>query len=141
MSAVATFRRLSNRERLVLLESLLLLAACAVGLRAADLRRMRTRIRVAGVPTLSPGRLALLFHAVARRYPARCLVRSLALCWLLARHGFKSEVRIGVRRAGSELDAHAWVERDGAVLNDSTSVGETYIPLEPAEIPATPHWS
>lgn len=141
MTVLATFRRLTNRERLVMVESLLLLAACAAGLRAVGLRRMRARIRVAGAGTLSAERLAVLFHAVARRFPARCLVRSLALCRLLARHGVASEVRIGVRRAGFELDAHAWVERDGVVLNDSARVSETFIPLEPLDVPATAHWS
>ena len=48
-----------------------------------------------------------------------CLARSLALHYLLERRGIQgSEVRVGVRRAGTSLEAHAWVEWQGEVLGD-----------------------
>jgi hypothetical protein len=61
----------------------------------------------------------------AARYPrpwARCLQRSLALCLLLERRGFNTQLKIGVRRSGGDLEAHAWVEYFGKVLNDSQDV-------------------
>ncbi len=47
-----------------------------------------------------------------------CLSRAFAAHWLLARRGRRSAICIGVApaRPGPALDAHAWLESDGAVL-------------------------
>ena len=50
---------------------------------------------------------------------ARCLTRSLTLQAILARHGVLAQLRVGVAREGSQLLAHAWLELDGTVLNES----------------------
>lgn len=47
-----------------------------------------------------------------------CLVKSLMLWWLLGRQGITSELRVGVRKEGGNLEAHAWVEREGIALNE-----------------------
>jgi Transglutaminase-like superfamily len=47
-----------------------------------------------------------------------CLAKSLTLWWLLARQGISSHLRIGIRKENEKMEAHAWVERDGAVLNE-----------------------
>jgi len=47
-----------------------------------------------------------------------CLAKSLALWWLLGRQGISSRLRIGIRKENEKFEAHAWVERDGAALND-----------------------
>jgi hypothetical protein len=47
-----------------------------------------------------------------------CLVKSLTLWWLLGRQGITSQLRVGVRREGGTLEAHAWVEREGIALNE-----------------------
>jgi len=69
----------------------------------------------------------------AARYPlpwARCLQRSLALCTWLDRSGLRPVLKIGVRLDGGALSAHAWVERDGRVVNDTPiAVGE-FVVLE-----------
>jgi hypothetical protein len=73
-------------------------------------------------PTIAELRsLARLVNAAANRSPVRaaCLVRSLTLWWLLRRRGIESDLRIGVNKEGGELAAHAWVEVEGAVINDS----------------------
>lgn len=49
---------------------------------------------------------------------ATCLERSLALWWLLARYGVATRLRIGVQSANGKLEAHAWVERDGAAIGE-----------------------
>src|SRR5690606_37178790 len=41
---------------------------------------------------------------------ATCLRQALLLHWLLRRRGLQPELRIGVRKQGEALDAHAWVE-------------------------------
>jgi hypothetical protein len=47
-----------------------------------------------------------------------CLAKSLTLWWLLARQGIPSQLRIGIRKEEQKFEAHAWVERDGAALNE-----------------------
>lgn len=47
-----------------------------------------------------------------------CLVKSLTLWWLLGRQGIPSELRVGVRKESGNLEAHAWVEREGIALNE-----------------------
>ena len=47
-----------------------------------------------------------------------CLIKSLTLWWLLGCQGVTSELRVGVRKEGGNLEAHAWVERDGIALNE-----------------------
>jgi len=38
--------------------------------------------------------------------------------WLLGRQGIDSHLRIGIRKENDKFEAHAWVERDGAALNE-----------------------
>ena len=55
-----------------------------------------------------------------------CLEESLVLWWLLRRQGIDSELRIGVRKSGGKVEAHAWVEREGAALNEPQALHEHY---------------
>lgn len=61
---------------------------------------------------------------------ANCLQRSLALWWLLGRKGIYSELRIGTRKEAGLLTAHAWIETEGVVLNDSSDVRCRYEPFD-----------
>ena len=88
-------------------------------------------------------RLAVRMVNAAVRYGwARptCLEKSLALWWLLRRHGITSSVRIGARAAGGKLEAHAWVECEGAALNEPDGEHRHYatfdaaFPLQSTEI-------
>jgi hypothetical protein len=47
-----------------------------------------------------------------------CLAKSLTLWWLLGRQGIPSRLRIGIRKEKEKFEAHAWVECDGAALNE-----------------------
>jgi len=51
-----------------------------------------------------------------------CLDRAVALCWLLSSRGLSAALRIGVRKDGGSLAAHAWVEHDGEALPDGAAV-------------------
>jgi hypothetical protein len=63
-------------------------------------------------------------------YPKRvmCLQRSAATTLLLRRYGKKAEMVIGAQFL--PFKAHAWVEIDGAVVNDKPYILEVYRPLE-----------
>jgi len=66
---------------------------------------------------------------------ANCLSRSVALWWLLKRQNMDSNLRIGVRKEGEQLEAHAWVESFGRVVNDDPDVSETFAPFPLAVFP------
>ena len=58
---------------------------------------------------------------------AKCLQRSVALCLWLRRLGFCGELKIGVRKDGGTLLAHAWVELNGVVLNDDPNLTKKFV--------------
>jgi hypothetical protein len=61
-----------------------------------------------------------------------CLEKSLALWWLLRREAITSSLRIGARKAGGQLEGHAWVERDGVALNEPQQEHRHYATFDPA---------
>ena len=92
--------------------------------------------------TTSPANTTAMLRAVQRAdlalaravrlLPSRpsCLVRTLALTELLERAGVPGAcIRVGVRRDGDTLDAHAWVELDGRVIGDDPYVARRFAPL------------
>jgi hypothetical protein len=66
-------------------------------------------------------------------YPMHCVPRALALRSLLAEEGIVTEVRIGVRKEGERLAAHAWVEYLGTPIGEPPAVGERFAPLTRAD--------
>jgi hypothetical protein len=60
------------------------------------------------------------------------LEKSLTLWWLLRREGIVSSVRIGARKASGKFEAHAWVERDGAALNEPGAQHRHYATFDTA---------
>jgi hypothetical protein len=148
MTKLGKLWSLSRSEWLVLLEALVVLPALAVLLRLAGLRRTQALLlRVAPVAGPGPGsgpagaddrdppgvrararRVARMVRAAAAHgpYRANCLKQSLTLWWLLRRRGIASDLRIGVQKSTSGLEAHAWVEHSGVVLNDRDDVHQRY---------------
>ena len=68
-------------------------------------------------------------------FRATCLTESLTLRWLLRRQGIESDLRIGVRTEASRLEAHAWVEYCGLVLNDKDDVHQRFVAFDRALVP------
>lgn len=87
---------------------------------------------IAGDPT----RAREVARAVARAatyglFRPFCLVRALALRDLLQREGIRgTEIRIGVRRRGSEFAAHAWVRWGAEILGDEPSYVATFTEVD-----------
>jgi hypothetical protein len=63
---------------------------------------------------------AHMVNAADRHGPVHpsCLAKSLTLWWLLARQGITTQLRIGIRKNEEKFEAHAWVDRAGAALNE-----------------------
>ncbi len=128
--------RLAWAERWLLVQALFLLPLTALALWVVGFRRWQALLsRLAPVRGVSASKdmaaliregrsMARLVDAAARHgpYPAACLQRSLTLWWLLRRRGIDSYLRIGVRKEAGRLEAHAWVELRGWVLNDDSDV-------------------
>ncbi len=77
-----------------------------------------------------------MVQIAARRglYRANCLQQSLCLWWILQRQGISTDLRIGVRK-GEQLDAHAWVEYRGTVLNDRPDIAQEFSPFTDIALP------
>lgn len=71
-------------------------------------------------------------NVLAPRLGCRCLPRSLALCSLLRERDLEAEVKMGVRREGGMLLAHAWVALRGNVLGEHLHPDWQTLPLEAA---------
>jgi hypothetical protein len=76
-------------------------------------------------------RIARLVTAVAGRHPlrCRCLERSTTLWWLLARAGVPARVVLGVRKDGTGVEAHAWVEVNGVSVGEPEGLRDRFQPL------------
>lgn len=129
------FWRLPRERRWLLVQAAALLAL----LRAALLilpfkavaplaRKLQARERVTG------GEIDDIVWAVgvaSRRVTGgTCLTQALVGSVLLARAGYPSDLRIGVRRdpAGG-FEAHAWLERDGEIVLGQTRDQTPFTPL------------
>ena len=136
------FRRLSPDDQRVALTALMLLPMVVTARRIlpwSSLSRLADRQNSCGAVDVNrASQVAGLVDSVLRRVPlpVNCLDRSLLLLSTLRRAGLAGELRIGVRRAGSRLEAHAWVEHASHVLNDSAEVQSAYAPLEGAPVRA-----
>lgn len=133
------YRRLSKNERKDLVRGFVLIPWAAVYVRLFGVRKLERAARdnadlnTAGGQT-DNGQLAVaraaarMIEAASRNGIARgnCLSKSVALWWLLKRKNISAELRIGARKAGRELEAHAWVELDGQILNDADDVRDSY---------------
>jgi hypothetical protein len=64
-------------------------------------------------------------------YPIRCLARAVWLQRKLRRLGQDAELKIGVRRERSGLEAHAWVEVDGSPVGESPALDRQFTVLAP----------
>ena len=127
------FRRFSALERpaqSLFLRAMVLLPVVAVSLRwrgfratQAALQRFVSNSNTKNKSSNADERARLTAHMVyaAERhglFRPTCLALSLTLWWLLERQGIESHLRVGIRKEGGKFEAHAWVERDGAALNE-----------------------
>ncbi|MEO1428197.1 MAG: lasso peptide biosynthesis B2 protein [Cyanobacteria bacterium J06632_19] len=139
--------RLDRNSQWLLLQALLLLPLVAISLKFWGLKRTQT-----GLARLLPSaknqvenslrhsqiiKTIAMVRLAARYYQpwANCLKKSLVLWGLLRHQGIESELRIGVQREAIKFEAHAWVECEGFVLNDTPDVRDRYAMFEsPIEV-------
>jgi len=75
---------------------------------------------------------SILIGQAARCSPihVRCLAKSIYLHGLLLREGIMSVVIIGVETPDSGFNAHAWLEVNGSVINDSDDCISNFTRIE-----------
>ena len=138
---VAGFGALTRDERGIFFASLAFTPLVAVMLRCIGLRRVQALLERAELPACEAGevahadavhRMARVFAAAARCAPggARCLPKALALQWLLRGRRIATQLRIGVRKEGDRLQAHAWLEHRGEPLLEDREVHERFAAFE-----------
>ena len=138
MNRLQKFRALTTSEKAVFLRASTLFPLVAIALRVLGMRGCqkllgRLSLMLPGAPTLGRVRVAHLVNIAAYHglYTANCLQRSLALSFELQRVGIENQLRIGISNDG-QFKAHAWIEHEGAVLNDSPEVLREYSPFPEA---------
>jgi hypothetical protein len=122
---IAVLRDLTPSDWAALGEAMGVIAWTSLALRVAKFPTVfawATRLRPGNAAREYPRdrvvRLSWLVMQAARFLRVKCLTRSVALARLLASRGVASELRIGVMKDAGMLNAHAWVEWNGVVLND-----------------------
>jgi Transglutaminase-like superfamily len=138
------FYRLSSGERSIVLEAAAALGTTWLGLRLAGFQRC-SKILSRLIPSRTPEvgldpsalaesarSIARLESAAARNLPWRtnCLEQSLVLWWLLRRRGIAAELRIGARKESNRFEAHAWVEWEGGVLDETNDEHLHFVPFD-----------
>lgn len=140
MSSLNKFVQLSPGNRRLLFQALLLLPIIHIALFFLGYSRLRGIMekliplkRIATQETETEvlhqaWDIARIVAIAAQRglYRATCLRRSLLVWWFLRKENISSEICFGVRMVNQMLEAHAWVECDGIVINDAASVHENF---------------
>ena len=71
--------------------------------------------------------------SIAARYGlfrATCLRQALLVFWLLRRRGIQTDLRIGVRREGESIFAHAWLNYGEDVITEGSLVEKNFSAFE-----------
>ena len=139
MRRLGKFCRLPTTDRLLLVESTLLLVGVRLGLWLLPFQTLRRLL--SGLMTVStgsdetePSSMDRVVWAVevAGRYVPRvgsCLTRALTTQAMLAMRGHPTVLRIGVvKDEGKKLQAHSWLESGRRVLIGGSDLGR-YTPL------------
>ena len=124
---IARARRMTTTDYVIAVEVLALAVWIEAAVKVMPFSRLLKRFdrQSPGTPpsVLDPGVVQRLLKFVVVAYeilpfPLTCLRRSLVLQALLERRAFRSRVCIGVARNGAALDAHAWIECEGVVIDE-----------------------
>jgi hypothetical protein len=141
LSSFRKLQRLSANERRLLTQALVLLPLTFCGVYVLGVSRWHRFLAQLASWGMTSNRISVSdeqVRAIARSvkiaaeqgvYQASCLQQTLVLWCLLRRNHIESEIRFGARKAGGELQAHAWVEVDGVALNEASDVCLHFAPL------------
>lgn len=123
-------------------EALAVLAACCLLLRIRPYRALARRLPMGDRPAphaVSRAVAAAVRRAAALLGPDLCLREAMAGRIMLARRGYASTIRLGVRQAADGgLRAHAWLVSGDYVVTGGAGGLNGLTPLDPPAPPASP---
>ena len=139
MKRISKFFALAWPDRALLLSAVAPLLAMRFAIWTLRFERVRRIADAMSRPVLanppenrpSPDRIAWAVATASRVVPrgTNCLVRALATGIVLNRHGYPSELKIGVMKpVGGRFEAHAWLESEGNVVIGDFQLDQ-YVPL------------
>jgi hypothetical protein len=140
---LSKFCLLSWHDRRLLLQSFMLLPLIHCGLTVLGYLRLRSAMEKITHLGLAQNSYILVddysqAKAISRIvsmaanngfYGGTCLRSSMLVWWFTRREGIHSEICFGVRMIGRQLEAHAWVECNGSVINDRVDIRDFYQPM------------
>jgi hypothetical protein len=136
MPKVTRFIQLEPAEQRFFVAALLSMLAVRFGLlfwpvqrviRATDSVKLRWLDNNAGKIGLYTAAKRIRQAAVLCNNSSTCLSEAIAGRFLLARAGFTSELRIGVKKTDGRFEAHAWLEcPDNIVIGNPSPEGKQY---------------
>lgn len=132
MSAFTTFLKLSSSDKKLLIETLYLLLKVKVTFKIKSFSKIKEsylEMEVANVRDSTVCDMSWALKAVSYYFPGTtCLINALAGYSLLARHGYRGMVKIGVGKSTEgEFEAHAWLEyKDRIIIGE---MEKEYVPL------------
>lgn len=132
------------RDRMLIFQSVLLLPVLDWGLTLLGYARVRgglekiSPLQTSHMHCLEPEMLQrareiariVAIGAEHGLYKATCLRRSVLVWWFLRQEGIQSRICFGVRLNNQQLEAHAWVEVQDTVINDSSEIRSIFRVLE-----------
>ena len=126
MGKILKFLYLSSSERLVIVNSAILLVLIRLGLFLFSFKTLLKLIewvkfksrQASRSSRIGSDRIAWAVVVTSRYIPfTKCLAQALVTQILFARYGYTAHLRIGVAKDGPErLKAHAWVESQGKIV-------------------------
>lgn len=137
------WQRLSGKDRRRLMLSFVVLPLMKPGLRIFGFGNMKKVLSARSPAVTNPVRnqnladessieecreITRIVNSAAYHLPFKptCLHKSLALWWMLQREGYPSKIILGAKKEGNQFEAHAWVEYQDVILNDTEDVKERY---------------
>lgn len=131
--------QMSMNDRLLLVETTLLLSAIRLSLWLLPFRIWRPMLEEpnAPAPTVLPklpiGKIAWAVNLVSSQMPGgvKCLAKALATHILMSKYGHTPKFKIGVAKGEQgKLDAHAWIENpEGKIVVGWLHDLSRYLPL------------
>jgi Transglutaminase-like superfamily len=132
----------SIQDWILLAQAWSLLLAIDIGLRILPFRKVQSWLKpppqeeISAIQAETVIRRSTEFLDLAARhhlYPMTCLRRSLTLQWLLAKGGLDAAVQFGVRRENGTLQAHAWLDYQGRVIDKTPIPADQFAKLKAKE--------
>lgn len=138
MNKLRKLTKMSNRESLLLIDTFILLNLVRLGLFLLPFTKLLNLLKIysnsRSTQKYQQIEVKQILHAVhtSNYYvlgSSKCLAKALTTQTLMKICGYSSELKIGVAKEDSSLQAHAWVEYGGKVIIGGLRNLDTFAPI------------